>query len=317
MESVTRWAHRNAARRSAMEGSPKGRSPEGRSPKGTQARTSRQGQVAALNLSPNPGDVEGNLRLAERAVAEAKRYNPALKWVVLPELFTSGYSSLASVHRHAETADGPSADRFTALAREMDLYIAYGFPERPSGRRDPFRVYDSASLVGPEGVMLTYRKIHLVQESAERKVFTAGVDLPLVNAGGVRVAIAICWDLGFPEVVRGAASGGAELILAPAGWRTPYGRQYDLSCAARALDNAVYVASANQLGEYPDARFDTPGSVYGPDGRRAPEMNRGSLIRRSCALEVEPEALLHWRSSYGNPLPQAAPAPEKAAANSV
>lgn len=286
-------------------------------PERTRARPSRENVVAALNLSPEPGNVEGNLRLAERAVAEAKRYNPGLGWVVLPELFTSGYTSLASVHRYAETADGPSARRFAALAREMGVYIAYGFPERPSGRDDPFGIYDSASLVGPEGVMLTYRKIHLVQESAEKSVFVPGTDLPLVNAGGMRVAIVICWDLGFPEVVRGAAAGGAELILAPAGWRTPYGRQYDLSCAARALDNAVYVASANQLGEYPDARFDTPGSVYGPDGCRAPELNRGSLIRRSCALEVEPEALRRWRKSYGNPLPRLSEAPDLAAASSI
>lgn len=272
----------------------------------THARSSCGGgpraSVAALNLSPRPDDVEGNLRLAGKAISEAKRYEPGLKWVVLPELFTSGYTGLASVHRHAEEADGYSARRFTSLARELGVYIAYGFPERTPGQEGPFGVYDSANLVGPEGVLLTYRKIHLVRQSAERKVFVPGVDLPLVEAGGARVAIVICWDLGFPEVVRGAAAGGAELILAPAGWRTPYGRQYDLSCAARALDNAVYVASANQLGEYPDARFDTPGGVYAPDGARAPEFGKGRLIRRSSALEVEPEVPTLWKSSYGNPL---------------
>ena len=47
--------------------------------------------VAALNLNPKPGDVEGNLLLAERAIIEAKRAHPDLGWVVLPELFTSGY----------------------------------------------------------------------------------------------------------------------------------------------------------------------------------------------------------------------------------
>jgi 5-aminopentanamidase len=258
--------------------------------------------VAALNLSPRPGDVEGNLQLAERAVCEAKRYEPNLKWVVLPELFTSGYTALASVHRHAEEAEGYSAQRFTALARELGVYIAYGFPESTPGQGGPFAVHDSANLVGPEGVLLTYRKIHLVRESAERKAFVPGVDLPLVEAGGVRVACVICWDLGFPEVVRGAAAGGAELILAPAGWRTPYGRQYDLSCAARALDNAVYVASANQLGEYPDAHFDTPGGVYAPDGARAPELGTGRLTGRSSALEVDLEASRLWKGSYGNPL---------------
>lgn len=278
---------------------------------GVGVSTPRGNLVAALNLSPQPGDVEGNLRLAERAVSEAKRRQPGLRWVVLPELFTTGYASLASVHRHAETADGTSARRFTALARELGVYIAYGFPERLPGREGPFGIYDSASLVGPEGVLMTYRKMHLVRESAERHVFAPGADLPIVTAGGVRVAIVICWDLGFPEVVRGAAAGGAELILAPAGWRTPYGHQYDLSCAARALDNAVYLASANQLGEYPDARFDAPGGVYGPDGSRSPDLGRGRLLRRSSVLKVEPGAPSLWKDSYGCTLfygePYAAP----------
>jgi predicted amidohydrolase len=256
----------------------------------------------AVNLGPRPGDVEGNLRLAERAVCEAKRHEPDLKWVVLPELFTSGYTGLDSIHRYAEEAEGPSARRFVGLARELGVYIAYGFAERSPDWERPSGIYDSANLVGPEGVLLTYRKIHLVKESAERHVFTPGVDLPLVWAGGVRVACVICWDLGFPEVVRGAAAGGAELILAPAGWRAPYGRQYDLSCAARALDNAVYVASANQLGEYPDASFDTPGGVYAPDGTRAPELEKGKLVNRSSLLRLEPDAPALWKSNYGNPL---------------
>lgn len=63
--------------------------------------------------------------------------------------------------------------------------------------------------------------------------------------------------------------GGADLVLAPAAWRSPWGRQYSLSCAARALDSGVYLASANQLGAYPEARYDTPEHVYSPDGLRA------------------------------------------------
>lgn len=268
------------------------------------------GKVAALNLSPRPGDVEGNLALAERAVCEAKRYEPALKWVVLPELVTSGYADLASIGRYAEEAEGYSARRLTALARELGVYIAYGYPEKTPEWERPSGVYDSTNLVGPDGVMLTYRKIHLVRESAELEAFSAGVDVPIVEAGGLRVACVICWDLGFPEVVRGAAAGGADLILAPAGWRAPYGRQYDLSCAARALDNAVYVASANQIGEYSDADFDTPGGVYAPDGTRASEFGKGSLNQRSGLLELDPEAPALWKSSYGNPLFYGQSAPE-------
>jgi predicted amidohydrolase len=63
------------------------------------------------------------------------------------------------------------------------------------------------------------------------------------------VALTICWDLGLPEVAREAAITGADLILAPAARREPWGFQYELCCAARALDSGVYLASANHSSE--------------------------------------------------------------------
>jgi 5-aminopentanamidase len=113
----------------------------------------------------------------------------------------------------------------------------------------------------------------------------------------VRVAFVICWDLGFPEVAREAALGGADLILAPAGWRDPWGPQYELSCASRALDNAVYLASANQLGVYPEARFGARGHVYGPDGLRV-SRSEGEL----SVAEVDLDASDRWRRFYGSTL---------------
>ena len=251
--------------------------------------------VAALHLQPEPGNVPGNLRLAERAVTAAKSAHPALRWVVLPELFTTGYASLRTIHEHAEDAEGgPSARFFASLASRLGLHLAYGFPER----RRSGGVSDSANLIGPRGLLLTYRKRRLVWTTDEPGVFVPGHEVPVVRAGGARVALVICWDLGSPEAVREAAMNGADLVLAPAGWRRPWGRQYELACAARALDNAVYLASANQLGEYPEAGFDTPGGVYGPNGLRLCDRTDA----RSVA-EVDLGVPERWRSSFGSTLP--------------
>ena len=255
--------------------------------------------MAALHLRPEPGDVAGNLLLAERAITAAWQAHPGLRWLVLPELFTTGYAGLRTIHRHAEDAErGTSAGFFASLARRLGLYVAYGFPER----RRSGEVSDSANLVGPRGLLLTYRKRQLVWTTGEPGVFAPGHEVPVVRAGGARVALAICWDLGSPEAVREAALAGADLILAPAGWRYPWGRQYELACAARALDNAVYLASANQLGDYPEASFDTPGGIYGPDGGR---------ISRSVA-EVDLGLPERWRGLFGStlPAPAAAPTPQ-------
>ncbi|MGH3145548.1 MAG: carbon-nitrogen hydrolase family protein [Rubrobacter sp.] len=251
--------------------------------------------VAALHLQPEPGNVVGNLLLAERAVTAVKLAHPALRWVVLPELFTTGYAGLREVRRHAEDAiRGTSARFFASLARRLGLYIAYGFPER----RRSGGVSDSANLIGPTGLLLTYGKRQLVWTTDEPDVFVPGDEVPVVRAGEARVALVICWDLGSPEVVREAALKGVDLILAPAGWRSPWGWQYELASAARALDNAVYLASANQLGDYPEASFDTPGGVYGPDGRRiCTRTDAGSVAEIDVGLSER------WRSSFGSTLP--------------
>jgi hypothetical protein len=93
------------------------------------------------------------------------------------------------------------------VARRLGLYVAYGFPERrPSGD-----VSDSANLVGPRGLLLTYRKRRLVWTTDEPGVFVPGREVPVVRAGGALVALIICWNLGSPEAVREAALNGAVL----------------------------------------------------------------------------------------------------------
>ena len=108
------------------------------------------------------------------------------------------------------------------------------------------------------------------------------------------VSLVVCWDLGFPEIARDAAMGGADLILAPAAWREPWGTQYELSCAARALDSGVFVASANQIGDYGEAFFATPGHVYGPDGLR---VSRSTGAASACNLD--PTGPGRWRELNG------------------
>lgn len=278
---------------------------------GTAPTTARRTPaVATLNLSPTPGDIEGNLRLAASAVTAAKLEHPEIEWVVLPELFTCGYSGLEHVHHYAEDAVlGRSARFFAALAAELGLHVAYGFPEGTRGSMD---VYDSANLVGPDGVAATYRKRNLVGTTAERRVFIPGTELPVVEATGARVALAVCWDLGFPEVAREAASCGAGLILAPAAWREPWGMQYDLSCAARALDNGVFLASANQIGSYPEARFAAPGHVHGPDGVRL-SRSVTSIHGELSVAALDFDAIARWRAFYGSTLADDAGGPSEEA----
>ncbi len=87
--------------------------------------------VAALSLGPVPGDVRGNLRLAERELRAARRAHPELRCVVLPELFTCAYADLTSVHRHGEDAKGGSRPASSPGSR-----VSWTFTWPTASRRD-------------------------------------------------------------------------------------------------------------------------------------------------------------------------------------
>ena len=58
--------------------------------------------------------------------------------------------------------DAPGLELIAELCREHDLYVVFGMPERD--RTDPNVLYNAAAFVGPEGILGTYRKVHLGEE---------------------------------------------------------------------------------------------------------------------------------------------------------
>jgi len=135
--------------------------------------------------------------------------------VVLPELVQSGY--LFADHREAlslsETSEGPTLQRWGALARELNIVVVGGFCERLAGNE----LANSAAMIDAQGLRAVYRKAHLWD--AEREIFTAGTAAPpVVETVHGRIGMLICYDLEFPEWVRLPALAGADLLCAPVNW---------------------------------------------------------------------------------------------------
>lgn len=184
--------------------------------------------------------------------------------LVLPELFLTGYNIGAEALRaHAQAVDGPHAQEASDIARRHRMALLYGYPERtPDGA-----LYNSALLVGADGATLAnYRKTHLFGDM-EREVFTPG-DAPFVLAtvAGVRTGILICYDVEFPENVRGLALRGAELIAVPTALMQPYEFVSDIMVRTRAFENQVFLAYANRCGEEPPLRYVGHSCIVAPDG---------------------------------------------------
>ncbi|NJN34860.1 MAG: carbon-nitrogen hydrolase [Saprospiraceae bacterium] len=162
--------------------------------------------------------------------------------IVLPELCTTGYSFLTTAEAEA-AAETPSvlAAFFMPFSLEKRSVIVAGFAERA-----PEGVYNSAIIVLPDGTFRVYRKTHLFFK--EKQCFLEG------NTGFFTVkhpdkdcviGVMVCYDWRFPESARTLALQGADLIVCPSNLVTTV---WEIGMKARALENSVYVATANRCG---------------------------------------------------------------------
>lgn len=215
--------------------------------------------VATVNFSPVFGDAKATLDKMTSNVIEAAAQGADL--VVFPELALFGCGGCtecgaieAACEKHlqlAETVPGPSSLALAELAHEHDLYIVFGLHERDA--EDPTKLYNAAAVVGPEGVMGSYRKVHLGEPPwvTEGLTFQPGTSLPLFQTRFGPIGVQICYDFWFnPELTRLLALKGARMIVCPVGSFAGPGRDDSMRATAlsRAQENLVHVVVSNSVG---------------------------------------------------------------------
>jgi len=244
-------------------------------------------KIALAQIDIQWANPDANLDTAERMVAHAATAGADL--VVLPELWGSGYD-LAHAQAHASALDAGLFDHMAAMAKRHELYVAGSLLEASAGR-----VYNTCVLFGPQGLASQYRKLHLFRLMQEDRYLTPG-DRPaqLQDLPWGITALAICYDLRFPELFRGYALGGARLIVIPAQWPTPRIDHWRTLLRARAIENQCFVAGCNRVGTDPDNTFGGASAVVGPWGELVVEgEDRPALLIARIAPEKVDEARRH------------------------
>ena len=214
-------------------------------------------RIALLQAESHPGDVAGNLRRLEPACGSGADL------VVTPEMFLTGYDvGAGAVRALAEPAGGPSFDQVSALARAHRVAVLYGYPERAGDT-----VYNAVQLVGPDGARLAaYRKTHLFGDLDRTSFSASPVPPEVVELHGWNLGLLICYDAEFPEIVRGLALRGADVVLVPTANMLDYDVVPDVLVPARAYENQVYVAYANYVGREGALTYGGLSCVAGPSG---------------------------------------------------
>ncbi|MDD5474977.1 MAG: acyltransferase [Syntrophales bacterium] len=194
-------------------------------------------KIGYVQYDPIFGAIDRNI---EKVIALMEPLEADL--LVLPELCMTGYlitSREEALALAEEVPGGKTTNALCRAARDKDCFIVAGLAER-----DGENIYNSAVLVGPEGFIACYRKIHLFFE--EKLWFTPGDggfqvhDLPIGKIG-----IMICFDWFFPESMRALALKGAQVVCHPANLVLPFCQD---AMKTRCLENRVFAVTANRTG---------------------------------------------------------------------
>jgi predicted amidohydrolase len=215
----------------------------------THPAQSRSLTIACIQMEPRVGDMEGNIARSVAQIDRAAAEGAGL--VVLPELTNSGYVFADRAEAFAlaeELPGGPAMRAWSERAARHGIHIAAGIAER-----DGPRLYNSSVLIGPEGHVGTFRKVHLWNE--ENLWFEPGdYGFPVFHTPIGRIAMAICYDIWFPEAFRLAALQGADIVCVPTNW-VPIPGQIEgekamatILAMAAAHSNSICIACANRTG---------------------------------------------------------------------
>lgn len=265
--------------------------------------------VGAVNWKGEWGKKAANLEKLKQKVKDASQLG--INIVCFPELALSGYecgeeakrdNAQCPMHREAaETIPGPASEEIAALARQLDIYVIFGLPEKDS--RNPGVLYNSAVVVGPEGILGAYRKLHLAPPPiwTEFSCFQPGSELPIFETRYGPVGVQICADFwAYPELTRILTLKGARIVFVPTGSAASPGK-VDLmthGTVGACSQNRAYMVVSNFVGAERTLSYYGHSTIAGP---RMPRFcaiyNQGGDTEEIVSATLSFEALANARQN--------------------
>lgn len=229
-------------------------------------------RVAAIQYAPSLGEKEKNVADLLALVEEAAQHGARL--IVLPEMCTTGYcwTTRAEIAPYVEPIPGPTTQRFQALASRYQCYIVLGMPEVDALTQV---YYNAMVLLGPDGPIGTYRKMHsYMSESRWARDGDGGVPVWETPLG--RLGAMIGLDATYFETARLAALQEVDVLVCPTNWTL---EQHPTNWwMARAFENGVYLLVANREGNERAMHFHGGSCLLNPDGSIQAALETGSGI---------------------------------------
>jgi omega-amidase len=215
--------------------------------------------IAISQIDLALGKPDKNLETIKTDIVHAKLHNADV--IVLPELWSSAYD----LENAGTLASNMGSGLFAAIAqqaREHQIAIVGSLLESADGK-----FFNTSTFFDANGNCLAaYRKLHLVPMLDEPRFLAAGDDAPVFESPFGRFALAVCYDLRFPELWRHYALSGAQIVFLSAEWPTKRIAHWRTLVPARAIENQIFVAATNRVGKSKDEFFGGHSMVVNPWG---------------------------------------------------
>lgn len=239
-------------------------------------------------------DEDESVEARRQRAAALVREQAGADLVVLPELWTTGAFAYEEFGREAEPLEGPTYDVMAKAASDAGVWLHAGsIPERdPEGP-----LYNTSLVFSPAGELAAaYRKIHRFGfDKGEAVLMGAGRDLVTVRLPGTTLGVATCYDLRFPELFRGLAAAGAEVLVIPAGWPERRRAHWTLLAQARAVENQAFVLACGTAGTHAGVPQAGHSIVVDPWGEVLAEAGPGEEV---LTVEFDPAKVAATREQF-------------------
>ena len=218
--------------------------------------------VAGVQMNPILMDKEGNLSLIIQQLQLAASEQARL--VVFPECALTGYcfESLEEAIPYAETIPGSSTNRLIEACQKLNIHLVLGMLEK-----DDEQCYNAAVLLGPQGLIGKYRKIHLPFLGVDRFVNPGNLGFQVHETPLGRIGLNICYDGRFPESARALALRGADIVLLPTNWPKGAEEFAEFLVNARGIENHLFSIAVNRVGKESGFQFIGRSRVANPEGK--------------------------------------------------
>lgn len=203
--------------------------------------------------------------------------------IVFPEMTDTGYN-MEDIRKNPLIWEEEAFEFIRKIAAENQVIIMIGLSEKSHDN-----IYNTIVILDQKGnIIYKYRKTHLVTISplCEHLTIAPGASLGLFTLNQVKMGIMTCYELRFPEIARSLTLQGARIIFVPSAWPEVRKDHFTTLLKARAIENQVFIVSANRVGNDGGIEFAGNSMIIDPYGKILAHGSPYEEMILTCAIDL-------------------------------